>query len=49
MRNPFDIRIIPHRTSRSTTIATGQAIGFLENFGVSLEKLLIQVLRLASH
>jgi hypothetical protein len=49
MRNALDIRIIPHRTSRATAIATGQAIGFLENFGVSLKKLLVQVLRLTSH
>jgi hypothetical protein len=37
----LDIRVIPHRTRGAAAIATGQTIRFLEDFGVSLEKLLI--------
>jgi hypothetical protein len=49
MRNPLNIGIIPHRARRAAAIAAAQAIRFLENLGVCLEKLLVQVLRLSSH
>ena len=41
MRNPLDVRVIPHRTSRTTAISAGQAIRFCKNLLVSLEKLCV--------